>query len=77
MQGYGETRLASIATCLLLQATILGAGWLLREVRSHQQQPPQGDRTSQSAPGLGAAAEAVVRPQALTAPGPLQPWRWI
>lgn len=33
----GEPLLASIATCLLLQASILGAGWLLEGVSTRQE----------------------------------------
>ena len=52
----GEPLLASIATCLLLQASILGTGWLLQGwcVR---QEPLQGHDLSSAQPWLGAGLD--------------------
>jgi hypothetical protein len=55
----GESLLASIATCLLLQASILGAGWLLEGV-STRQEALRGE-AFRPQPGL---AGAIVKVQA-------------
>ncbi len=52
----GEPLLASIATCLLLQASILGAGWLLQGW-CLRQEPLQGHGASSGPLLLGTCCE--------------------
>ncbi len=51
----GDSQLTAIATCLLLQASILGAGWLLQGWCSPAE-PLQGHDLSQAQAGLGNGA---------------------
>ncbi|MEI7665717.1 MAG: hypothetical protein WCI65_06690 [Synechococcaceae cyanobacterium ELA263] len=56
MLNNGESLLASIATCLLLQASILGTGWLFQGWCSRQE-PLQGHDISSAQPWLGAGLD--------------------
>jgi hypothetical protein len=51
----GDSPLTAIATCLLLQASILGAGWLLQG-RCPPQPPLQSHHPSQVQAAIGAGS---------------------